>query len=266
MSATQSRQPAWSMRCVRVVARVGEQRPGPRPAREDGGGDRLRASAVRHRRGRDGHHQQAPMRVHRDVALAPDDPLAGVEVARPGERRRHRLAQRSKIPPSGQELPGLHRSPHGAGNTRRPRRPRLELPVLDAETRRPIRPEPLAAFREASKDHRNRRCAATAVGSDAPGGTCWRPSASQETRWRRSPMDCRRRACGARWMRGQQLRARLAAESAAAPAPHPRFAPADADRFALVQRPARSGDDAAVPEGNPCPCRQGRPPSWPRTR
>ena len=69
-------------------------------------------------------------------------------------------------------------------------------------------------------------------------------------------------------MRGQQLRARLAAESAAVPVPHPRFAPADADRFALVQRPARSGADAAVPKetrahANKAAIRPGRDPDDP---
>ena len=172
----------------------------------------------------------------------PDDPVAGVEVARPREPRRHRLAVRSEIPATGQDLPGLRRSPHGAGNTRRLRRPRLELP----RSRRPMRPEPLPAVREAATEDRHRRCDATADGS---GGTK-RDLPAPGVRRR---LDARPASAGA--PRGRICR-RTGAASQICPSRCGPFRPGAA-AGAVRGRRGRA-------EGNPCPCRQGRHPSWPR--
>jgi hypothetical protein len=58
-----------------VTARVGEEVLQPGPAATNGGQDRLRASAVRDVGRRQVHYQQSPVRIHGDVALAPDDRL-----------------------------------------------------------------------------------------------------------------------------------------------------------------------------------------------
>ncbi len=59
-----------------VVARVGGEMFQPGPALPDGGEDRLGAHAVRDVGRAEVYHQQLSVGVHRDMALAPDDPPA----------------------------------------------------------------------------------------------------------------------------------------------------------------------------------------------
>lgn len=88
------------------IRSVAEQVFEPRPAFADGGHDLLGPGAVRDIGGGQVQHQEAAIRIHRDVPFAPLDPLAGViPVAAFSGRRLDRLAVHDRR--GGALLPSL---------------------------------------------------------------------------------------------------------------------------------------------------------------
>ena len=135
-----------------VIGAVGEEMFDPRPALADGVEDLLCASGVGDIRRCQIDHEQSSVRIHRNVALAPVDFLAGVIAPRLGGRRSDRFGCRRRRPkgsPRGLRVRDRSSAPRRGGS-------RTESAAMEA-AKPPIDESAMAEDLSASCASRSRR-------------------------------------------------------------------------------------------------------------